>query len=123
MVPIPHVEQVKPSCQILPDVQLESAELDISTVPIIYRKENRLHYNSDHLKLTNPLVLKEAVFLNKGDRVVIKKSKLVGTTSKYVGTDGFDVTLDDDSIVSVESIDDVWLLIEYNDKHDLVLHR
>lgn len=98
-----------------------SAELDISTLPIITRSAKKRDPVSDDFISTNPMVLKETIFLSKGDRVVIKKSNLIGTSNRSVTLSGFDVTLDDGSIVMVESINDVWLLNRYNDKQRLGL--
>jgi len=116
---IPDVEHGGASIYIPSKEEQPSAELDISTLPII-RRGKKIHDSIlDDLKLTNSLVLKEAVFLNKGDKVVFRKSNMVGTSNTFAATGGFDVTLDDGSIIGVESINDVWLLIRYNDEHKI----
>jgi len=118
---IPDVERAGSSSHIPCKDKPLSAELDISTLAIIRRTGKKRDSDPDGFKSANPLVLKEALFLNKGDRVVIRKSSLVGTSNTFATQGGFDVTLDDGSIIAVESINDVWLLIRYNDEHKMVL--
>ena len=120
---IQDIEQVESSSHIQSNYQSANAKLDISTLQIIRRNKKIDDSILDNLNLSDPLVLKEPVFLNKGDRVVIKKSGMIGTSNKFANLSGFDVTLDDGGIVMVESINDVWLLIRYNDEHKIDFNK
>ena len=118
---IPEPEQVVSSNHITSHDRPTNAELDISTLQIIRRGRKSNDSILDDLKLRNPMILKETVFLNKGDRVVIRKSGLSGISCKSVTLGEVGVALEDDSIVMVDSINDIWLLKRYNDEHKPVL--
>lgn len=96
-------------------------DLDISSLPIITRGKSHGDAAVNNWKTNNPYVLKEVIYFNKGDRVVIKSTKQIGNTNSSALTGEFNVTLENGSIVTVESTYDVWLLCRYNDDHSIKL--